>query len=89
VKKIEFSKLVIVMLFAAYFGMLAFGSYITTRDTNQLGVLLAFAGSPVVTGVGFYFWKSKAENIIKYAKTLGKKDLAEVGELSQSIGGLQ
>jgi hypothetical protein len=56
-----------------YIATLSYGAVIVWRDTSQLSALLAFCGSPVAVGIGFYFWKSKAENIVKYAKTLGKK----------------
>ena len=32
---------------------------------NQLGVFLAYVGTPAATAIGFYSWKAKAENVVK------------------------
>ena len=52
-----------------YFVGLIVGVKITMIDTAQLGVLLAYIGAPTGITIGFYCWKSKAENMIKIAKS--------------------
>ena len=32
---------------------------------SQLGVFLAYVGTPAATAIGFYSWKAKAENVVK------------------------
>ena len=34
-------------------------------DPSQLGVFLAYVGTPAATAIGFYSWKAKAENVVK------------------------
>ena len=37
-------------------------------DVSQLGVFLAYVGTPTATVIGFYSWKAKAENVVKIKK---------------------
>ena len=37
-------------------------------DASQLGVFLAYVGTPTATVIGFYSWKAKAENVVKIKK---------------------
>lgn len=64
-KRFTFSKVLAVPIVSMYFYGIALGTYITLKDFSQLGVLLSFIGAPVVTVIGFYYWKSKAENMVK------------------------
>lgn len=51
-----------------YFVGVFIGAKVVLIDFSQLGVWLAFIGTPTVAAIGFYVWKAKAENIIKYKK---------------------
>lgn len=42
-----------------------------TCDLTPLAYLLPTVGTEASTALGFYFWKAKAENKIKLAKTYG------------------
>jgi len=64
-RKMEFSKYIVHAFLVPYFFGVGAGFYIVLKDTPQLGVWLAFVGTPVATAAGFYFWKAKAENIVK------------------------
>jgi Na+/H+ antiporter NhaD/arsenite permease-like protein len=68
-RKIEFSKLVLVLVLLTYFVGVYIGVKISLIDTSQLGVLLAFIGTPTAAAIGFYTWKAKAENVIKIKKS--------------------
>lgn len=68
-KKITFTKIVVALVMITYFVGLIVGVKIAIIDTSQLGVLLAFIGTPTGITIGFYCWKSKAENMIKIAKS--------------------
>lgn len=67
-KRFTFTKLVVALVMVTYFVGLYIGVKVTLIDTSQLGVLLAFIGAPTGITIGFYCWKSKAENMIKIAK---------------------
>lgn len=64
-KKFEFSKVVLAAVLLSYFVGLTVGIWAVIVDVSLLGILLGYIGGPVVTALGFYSWKSKAENVIK------------------------
>ena len=64
-RKIEFSKLVLsAVLFTSVAGFVI-GVRVVILDPSQLGVFLAYVGTPAATAIGFYSWKAKAENVVK------------------------
>lgn len=67
-KKIEFSKIVLLSVLATYFVGLYVGIKVVFIDVTQLGVFLAYIGTPTAIAIGFYSWKAKAENIVKIKK---------------------
>ena len=64
-RKLEFSKIVLVCVLLTYFVGVYIGVKISLIDITQLGVLLAYIGTPTAAAIGFYCWKAKAENIVK------------------------
>ena len=67
-RKVEFSKLILTLVLLTYFIGVFVGVKVTFIDISQLGVLLAFIGTPTAAAIGFYAWKAKAENIVKIKK---------------------
>ena len=67
--KIEFSKIVLGSAVVIWAAGAVFGAYIVNEEREQLRELLAYIGAPTATAFGFYAWKSKAENILKIAKS--------------------
>ena len=67
-QKIEYTKLIIGLVLFTYFLGVGVGVRVIVSDPSQLGVVLAFIGTPTVAAIGFYVWKAKAENIIKIKK---------------------
>ena len=67
--KLEFSKLVLLLVMLTYFVGVVVGVKVVLIDFTQLGVLLAFIGTPTATAIVFYAWKAKAENIVKIKKS--------------------
>ncbi len=84
-KKAEFSKLVLALVLMTYFLGVFIGVYATVLDISQLGVLLAYIGTPTTVAIGFYAWKAKAENVVKIKREYSKEtegipvDLNNVG----------
>ena len=68
-RTINFSKFVLAFVLITYFVGVAVGVKIALTDTSQLGVLLAFIGTPTAATIGFYTWKAKEENVIKIKKS--------------------
>lgn len=64
-KKYEFSKIVLLLVLSTYFIGVFVGIKIVFIDVSQLGVVLAFIGTPTAAAIAFYCWKAKAENILK------------------------
>lgn len=64
-RKLEFSKIVLALVLLTYFVGVFIGVKISLIDVSQLGVLLAYIGTPTAAAIGFYCWKAKAENIVK------------------------
>ena len=64
-RKIEFSKLVLSAVLLTYFAGFGLGFWAVLIDLSQLGVFLAYVGTPTATVIGFYSWKAKAENVVK------------------------
>ena len=46
-------------------GGFVIGARAVALDPSQLGVFLAYVGTPAATAIGFYSWKAKAENVVK------------------------
>lgn len=65
VRKFEFSKLFLSAVLFTYFVGVVIGVWAVLIDISQLGVLLAYIGTPTATAIGFYSWKAKAENVVK------------------------
>ena len=63
--KIEFSKLFLSAVLLTYFAGFGVGLWAVVIDISQLGVFLAYVGTPTATAIGFYSWKAKAENVVK------------------------
>jgi len=67
-KKYEFSKIVLLLVLSTYFIGVFVGIKVVFIDVTQLGVVLAFIGTPTAAAIAFYCWKAKAENILKIKK---------------------
>lgn len=67
--KAEFSKIVLGSAVVIWAAGAVFGAYIVNEERDQLRELLAYIGAPTATAFGFYAWKSKAENVLKIAKS--------------------
>ena len=86
-KKPEFSKLVLGAAVVTWLAGAVFGAVIVSRTEQYLGELLTYIGAPTATSFGFYAWKAKNENIVKYNKSqvekikqLGGNENTETGD---------
>lgn len=82
-KKLEFSKIILIV---AYFTAVSFTlltAYVTLNGGESsyfANIVLAVWGT-VSLGVGFYYWKAKAENIIKISNDIPEKVLDKVQDI--------
>jgi len=75
----NWSKLLTVCILAPFLGViglaaaLAIGMYRADQADASVALmqaLLAFVAAPSAVAIGFYFWKAKAENLVKLARIL-------------------
>lgn len=66
-KRIEFSKKIFIGVSIIAISVIAFSMYMVyvTGDLSPLSYLIGAVGVEVGAATGFYFWKAKAENVIK------------------------
>lgn len=72
-KKLEFSKLIMLVVGAVTIAVTAFTLLIVwkTNDTSPLAYLIPAVFAELSVGTGFYYSKAKAENRIKLRKVYG------------------
>lgn len=72
-KKVEFSKVIILVVGAVTFIVTAFTLFIVTKtgDTSPLAYLIPAVFAEFATATGFYYSKAKSENQIKLRKKYG------------------
>ena len=83
--KPEFSKLVLGTAVVIWVAGAVFGAVIVNRTEQYLGELLTYIGAPTATSFGFYAWKAKNENIVKYNKSQVEK-LKQLGGENTETG---
>ncbi len=66
--KLEFSKLILLLVMLTYFIAVGVGVHLSLVDFTQYSTLAMLVGAPTATAIGFYAWKAKAENVLKYKK---------------------
>jgi hypothetical protein len=65
-KKIEFSKLILIIVMLSYFITVGVGIKLSLIDPTQFSTLAMLVGAPTATALGFYTWKARTENMIKF-----------------------
>lgn len=66
--KREFSKTVLAVVVGVYIVTVIFSYFVVANTGEHLDALLTFVGAPTGVAIGFYAWKAKCENIVKYNK---------------------
>lgn len=74
-KKLEFSKLIMLVVGAVTIVVTAFTLFMVwkTQDTSSLAYLIPAVFAELSVGTGFYYSKAKAENRIKLRKQYGSE----------------
>lgn len=74
IKKMECSKKILLIAALAFAAVILFTFVMVWRtcDLSPLAYLIPSLGGVVATGVGFYYWKARAENQIKLKKIYGE-----------------
>jgi Na+/H+ antiporter NhaD/arsenite permease-like protein len=67
-KPVEFSKLILLLVMLAYFIVVGVGVRLSFIDYMQYSTLAMLVGAPTAVALGFYAWKAKSENVLKYKK---------------------
>lgn len=76
-KKTESSKKFVGILITLFVAVIVYSMALMweTKDTSGLSYLIPSVGGLVATAVGFYFWKAKAENLVKIRKSMIKMEM--------------
>lgn len=86
-KKFEFSKVILIMVYATaviFTGILAWLAYLGIDISAVANVILSIWGL-VSVAVGFYYWKAKAENLMKIAKEMPQEIIEDLDEIKAFV----
>lgn len=77
--KMEFSKKIFIFVAAVTVVVTAFTMYMVweTKDISPLIYLIPAIFTEMGTGTAFYYWKSKAENQLKIARSIKEEKLCD------------
>ena len=50
-------------------------------DSSMFVAYAAYLGGPTATAIGFYAWKSKAENVLKIGRSLGVEAMETISKV--------
>ena len=77
-RKRETSKVLVasILIYCGVLGALVVVGWVI-NDLNDAAGVLAALFVPVGIALGFYFWKAKNENVIKFGKHMTKEDLSD------------
>lgn len=64
-RRMEFTKIVLLIVLSTYFIGVWTGTYIVMQNPEQLNAYLTYIAAPTTAVVLAYCWKSKAENVIR------------------------
>lgn len=82
-KKLEFSKLILIVGYLTAFAFTSLAGYIALvgGDAGSFANIVLAIWGMVSTAVGFYYWKAKAENLIKIAKEVPQELIENLDEI--------
>lgn len=82
----EWSKALTLLILAPFFGVtvlaarLSHALFETGAPSDSVALmqaLLAFVAAPTAVALGFYFWKARAENMVKIAKQMQRDEICD------------
>ena len=86
-KEFEFSKWILIVAYLTgilFTGIAGYVAIVGGDAGSFANIVLAIWGL-VSTAVGFYFWKAKAENIVKISKDIPKKILDKINDVGEFL----
>lgn len=69
-----YTKILVAAVMGTYFFGVAYGAVFCFCAGAYLGEYLSFIGVPTATAIGFYCWKAKAENMVKFRKEAAQEE---------------
>lgn len=84
-----YTKILVAAVMATYFFGVIYGAVFCFFAGAYLGEYLSFIGVPTATAIGFYCWKAKAENMVKFREGVPKEerpDPPSLKEILEEIG---
>lgn len=86
-KKLEFSKFILYVLYLTAVAFTLLTGYVALQGGDAASIaniVLAIWGS-VSVGVGFYYWKAKAENTIKISSKIPPAVLEKINDVGEFL----
>lgn len=84
-----YTKALVAAVMGTYFFGVVYGAVFCFCAGAYLGEYLAFIGAPTTAAIGFYCWKAKAENMVKFRRELPQEDRPDppaLKEILEEIG---
>ena len=72
-----YTKALVAAVMGTYFFGVVYGAVFCFVAGAYLGEYLAFIGAPTTAAIGFYCWKAKAENMVKFRQEVPKEEQKE------------
>lgn len=84
-KDMETSKKILLVLFIFWVLFTVFGGFLACAQGNDSVITILASGlvSALTVGVGFYYWKARAENVIKLRNIYGDDETKKILEDSE------
>lgn len=69
-----YTKILVAAVMGTYFFGVVYGAVFCFCAGAYLGEYLAFIGAPTTAAIGFYCWKAKAENMVKFRQEAPREE---------------
>lgn len=80
-----YTKALVAAVMGTYFFGVIYGAVFCFIAGAYLGEYLAFIGAPTTAAIGFYCWKAKAENMVKFRREVPPEDCADPPSLKEVL----
>lgn len=80
-----YTKILVAAVMGTYFFGVVYGAVFCFCAGAYLGEYLSFIGVPTATAIGFYCWKAKAENMVKFRKEVPPEDRPDPPTLKEVL----
>lgn len=80
-----YTKALVAAVMGTYFFGVIYGAVFCFFAGAYLGEYLAFIGTPTTAAIGFYCWKAKAENMVKFRQEVPREEQSDPPTLEEVL----